>query len=397
MKVIGKALIAFPFFYGSYQYYMLSKRQVPKEATMTFQEYCEYKGLSVQSHLVTTQDGYNLTLFRVSKGKEPDKNKTPVIMVHGLTHSATSFIISQNSTPPAVRLIDEGYDVWLLNTRGNYYSRTHQTLDPKSKEYWQWCSNHIGQYDIPASIDYVLKGTGKKRINYIGHSQGGFVGLYCLTMLPKYGEKVNVIVVWAPPGGGKIAAKSQYLADLFKDSFLQDLESKGINFIADWSPVPNDSAVYAYAFPYLAAWKYKDKYDVSLEKEDASVLSVYLQQFSGGTSVMNLRYLQQLIQRNAPIAYMFDYGKDENIKKYGQEIPPIIHYANIRAKIAVMYGKHDDVCTMDNGENLAALLPKRWLIFKKFDYEVDHAGFAVSPNQKHMDDVVKIFKEHELQ
>ena len=56
-------------------------------------------------------------------------------MVHGLTHSAHTFVISQNSTPPAFKLADNNYDVWLLNTRGCYLSRLHTTLKPYQKEY----------------------------------------------------------------------------------------------------------------------------------------------------------------------------------------------------------------------------------------------------------------------
>ena len=32
--------------------------------------------------------------------------------------------------------------------------------------------HEIGMYDVPASVDYVLKTTGKSKLNYIGHSMG---------------------------------------------------------------------------------------------------------------------------------------------------------------------------------------------------------------------------------
>lgn len=38
----------------------------------------------------------------------------------------------------AFRLADLGYDVWLGNTRGNIYSRSHIYLDPDDAEFWQY-------------------------------------------------------------------------------------------------------------------------------------------------------------------------------------------------------------------------------------------------------------------
>lgn len=70
-------------------------------------------------------------------------------------------------------LVDHGFDVWLSNTRGNYFSRSHKSLNPdKDMKFWEFTFTDMGRYDVPANLKYVLEFTGKKRMAYVGHSQG---------------------------------------------------------------------------------------------------------------------------------------------------------------------------------------------------------------------------------
>ena len=177
--------------------------------------------------------------------------------------------------------------------------------------------------------------------------------------------------------------------------FLQYIEWRGWNCIGDYSYAPNDLARLAAAFPKRAAHKYRDRYDAFLENEDPSVLSIYFQKFCGGTSLMNLKYLSQLVNKKSLQPYSYDYGEEENLKMYGSKIPPRINYNNIRCKLALFFGKHDIICTPSDGEKLISQLPQEKIIFSKLDYNVDHAGFAVSPNMEHMDKILEIFEKNE--
>lgn len=35
-------------------------------------------------------------------------------------------------------LADRGFDIWLANTRGNYYSKKHRTHKSKQKSFWNF-------------------------------------------------------------------------------------------------------------------------------------------------------------------------------------------------------------------------------------------------------------------
>lgn len=38
----------------------------------------------------------------------------------------------------AMQLVDDGYDVWFANCRGNTYSRKHVSMTSKKKDFWNF-------------------------------------------------------------------------------------------------------------------------------------------------------------------------------------------------------------------------------------------------------------------
>ncbi|KAL6577177.1 hypothetical protein OROMI_011453 [Orobanche minor] len=69
-------------------------------------------------------------------------------------------------------LVDNGYDVWIANTRGTRYSRCH--------EFWNWTWDDLITHDLPTSIVFILHQTSQK-VHYTSHSlilaQGTLVAL----------------------------------------------------------------------------------------------------------------------------------------------------------------------------------------------------------------------------
>lgn len=65
-------------------------------------------------------------------------------------------------------------------------------------KFWDFSWHEIGIYDVPATIDYILKLTNQTKLAYAGVSQGGAVILVTLSELPEYNEKISLAQLMAP-------------------------------------------------------------------------------------------------------------------------------------------------------------------------------------------------------
>jgi pimeloyl-ACP methyl ester carboxylesterase len=106
----------------------------------------------------TSSDGFQCNLINVRGSTSPQKG--PVILIHGAGVRANLF---HPPLPTTIvdYLIDNGYDVWLLNWRAS--------IDLPANP---WTLDQAAVHDHPAAVTTVVKETGWEEVKAVIHCQG---------------------------------------------------------------------------------------------------------------------------------------------------------------------------------------------------------------------------------
>jgi lysosomal acid lipase/cholesteryl ester hydrolase len=174
-----------------------------------FVELCELYGYYAEEHIVQTGDGYLLGVHRLGwrRGEEEQRvnagpgsiEKKVVYLHHGLMMNSEVWVCltDRERCLPFV-LVEQGYDVWLGNNRGNKYSKKSLHHSPTDAPFWNFSMDQFAFHDIPDTIDYILSTTKQPSLSYIGFSQGTAQAFAALSIHPMLNEKVDVFVALAP-------------------------------------------------------------------------------------------------------------------------------------------------------------------------------------------------------
>ena len=180
---------------------LASTAAATNDSDRTFQEICTENAFQYEEHTVVTEDGYILTVFRIpGTTHETPSSKPPILMQHGILDSANCWVMNYASMSPAFMSVNAGYDVWLGNARGNTYSLSHTSLDPKKneKKFFDFSWEDMAKDDI-AVIDYIISQTGQEKVAYVGHSMGTTQMFYALAEdEASYKDKVSLFVALGP-------------------------------------------------------------------------------------------------------------------------------------------------------------------------------------------------------
>mmetsp|Transcript_64761 Transcript_64761/g.75299 ORF Transcript_64761/g.75299 Transcript_64761/m.75299 type:complete len:397 (+) Transcript_64761:27-1217(+) len=312
---------------------------------MDFMEYVSCYNYPVESYIVVTDDEYELMVFRIqAKNTSIVSGKPVTLMWHGLMDACNSWVANEEQIAPALILANEGYDVWLANSRGARYSMGHKKYNPKSSEaYWDFSWQEMSDHDVPAVFEFIANKTGMK-INYVGHSQGTAQMFAALSNPRGRNEKITKnLLKFAALGPAAYVnhAESPIFVTLAKSSIALSAFKyfgKYGMFLPGWTSTKSVKFV-------CMNWKWMCSKSIeNLSDRDPSVdnierMNVFGSHYPASTSFRNvLHWKQSIISGNFS---MFDFGPAENMKRYGQETAPEYDLSLIKEKVAMFVGSDD--------------------------------------------------------
>jgi pimeloyl-ACP methyl ester carboxylesterase len=360
------------------------------------------KGYPCEQHKVITKDGYILGVYRIPHGRGTTKPGRPVLLQHGLLDAASTWVINFPDQSLGFLLADAGYDVWLGNMRGNYYSRAHVKYNPDhDEEFWDFTWDDMARDDLPSMIFYILNLTEHTQVAYVGHSQGTMVALAEFSRPDSIVENnVSFYAALAPVAhlghiksplklmSAQIVVKDieRYYHLLFgRNEYLPSTE------ITRWlSTIVCDQVIFDRVLCENTFFLMfgPDKKNLNITR-----VPVYASHVPAGTSVKNMVHFAQGVQTNIFQAY--DYGTpQDNQKHYNQTTPPAYPIRPMKIPTAIFFGGEDWLADptdvqfiLDNLQNL---------VYRKFIPEYNHMDFiaALSVNKQIYADLIDVMQKY---
>ena len=364
------------------------------EKYLTTMEMAKYWGYPIEEHLITTADGFILKVFRIP-GRQGEslefaksKKRQPVIFQHGITCSTDNLLDAGEHSQPYT-VADAGYDVWLINIRGNRYSRDHLTYDKDDPRYWDFETEKVARYDQKAYWEYIMNITGYTKLASVAHSQGVTQMFVAMILEPEYySQHLSTFVGQSPIYDMRHTTSVPLIIASYIDLFLL-LEKLNIRGILQ------HSKTMAHVFVLLSKIEWfknfgihlvADYYAASVKEERSEVLFSH---YPSGSSSKNFRHIMQLIK----------YG----FVKYREKLSDKLEYYDMSKipkdiSMALMVGTADRLATVTDTRALKSLLLNNSvnLKFYKEYQDLGHLSVLV-PNDtllQYTYDTVRFLKEN---
>ncbi|KAF6201548.1 hypothetical protein GE061_003939, partial [Apolygus lucorum] len=212
-------------------------------------------------------------------------------------------------------------------------------------------TEEIGEYDTSAFIDFILKKTGHKDLVIICVSFGCSLHPALIDARPEYNEKIRGAIYFnalvnnirqeihmRPPHMGLLV-----LGDLI----LRAFEHRGIHEIFP-GMVRFKKEFYHGCFPFTNIIIPITR---RIENGNFHVPNTFCRQLATAIGGASLKSVQQVFQqyRRGEFAKYY-YGREENLKRYGQESPPLFDMSKITSFVAIYYTDGDGFTSAERTE-----------------------------------------------
>jgi len=360
---------------------------VPMEATIWTSDIVLSRGYPLEIHEVTTKDGYILRMHRIPHGIKPDSSnntgkKKVVFLQHGVLASDFVWVTGSNDNALGYVLADQGYDVWMGNSRGNTYSRKHATLDPAQQEYWDFSYDELGRYDLPASVDYILELTGQKKLSYVGYSLGSALFFVAAVENPDFNDKIEAMIGIGP------TARVTVLHNIFR--FLAPLDC-ALQLVVKWFEVglllPADG-LSSRLLQFISSSSRVGTAAIQLvnfsifgvsDTTDLSLVHVLVGHYPAGGSARTVSQFFENYNSGGKFT-RFNHGAEGNLQHYGTEEAPEYNLKLVTAPVYLFYGITDGVATPEDVEWLGSRLGNHQQSFQVGSDRFSHGDFFMSRN-----------------
>jgi len=339
------------------------------------------RGYTIETHYVTTRDGYILTMFRIPSTSR--SGGAPVLLQHGLLDSSWTWVANFDKESLGFILANKGFDVWFGNNRGNRYGRNHTTLNPDdgSEAFWQFSWDEMALSDLPSMIHYVLDTTQHTSLGYVGHSEGTIQMFAAASSLEAENDAyltsaiqaVNIFVALAPVAYVS-NQRSKVIQLLAESDVLDKIYARGVYEFLPYGPINEvapeicqqiEKGCDAFLFAICGPTRHTN----------TSRIQVYVSNTPAGTSTQNMFHWLQGVM--TPTFQKYDFGSaDANVAKYGVSEPPLYDLGRLAVPTALFYGQHDYLADSDDVARLMSEVPVDKVVLTDFQDDFAHLDYT---------------------
>ena len=321
-----------------------------------------------KEELITTKDGYILSVFVLHHRTLSNPSLPPVYFQHGYCGSGLSIILSGKKSG-VYTLCEKGHTVYVVNGRGTPLSLRHTRLTFRDKSFWDFSFEDLG-YDLVATADFIWARHSRKLV-YLGHSQGGTQMLTAMVddrfradlerrveknyifapvVCTRHGEAVLLKVINKIQGLGPFIRETLGFVNYGKyrlpdhpiDYFLE----KALNTVCSF-----DKRLCFFAFGDT------DKDNQLNDLDDFGTWNRYNPASAPIKGALHFSQNDLNSQVENCVVRRFDYLSDEkNIEKYQSEVPPAYDFTKIAIPTKVYFGTQDKYFSVQDAEDFKKIM-----------------------------------------
>lgn len=373
--------------------YLLNDNSNENIGTASVQEIILRSGYKYENHYISTQDGYVTQLVRLINPLADRRRlkQPPVMLFHGGSGSQVTYVSASaiqhhpekyprvSSDGPitswnrslAFVLANNGYDVWIIGTRGagpgnqgHIKFRGPKSIDRsgaaadkigvpffkninEATEYWNFSMDEIVTFEMTRQIDRVLDMTGASKVTLFGYSISPAMTLMLLAERPDYATKVHSIVSMAPIITAKGINRlnrllcemvTRFVSDRLGTLLMSELFLTSATKNVFQALNTNKFVRYSLTKPLLAL----------ISGPSAKYLSLVEPAFGGHTgNPVSFREVKQVCQQAfSGRLQKYDFGPRKNKLLYGTRRPPAFDISDLHVDHwLVISGANDKVAT----------------------------------------------------